>query len=180
MRHLLKTAFAMTAILILAVALISTTACKKRARKEPPPPPPVAHVDTVAVPTLPDTTGQAARDRQTRMDADRARLQTVYFDYDKSDIRSDQRDKVKTNADIFRNWSEWAVIVEGHCDERGTNEYNLALGERRATAGKQALVAEGVDAGRISTISYGEERPLDPGHVEAAWAKNRRDEFKPK
>jgi peptidoglycan-associated lipoprotein len=112
------------------------------------------------------------------MDADRARIQTVYFDYDKSDIRSDQRDKIRTDADIFRTWTEWAVTVEGHCDERGTNEYNLALGERRAAAAKQALIAEGVDAARLNTISYGEERPVDPGHDESAWSHNRRAEFK--
>ena len=69
------------------------------------------------------------------------------------------------------------IIVEGHCDERGTTEYNLALGERRATETKKYLVELGVPEGRIKTISYGEERPLDPGHTEAAWAKNRRAQF---
>ena len=67
--------------------------------------------------------------------------------------------------------------IEGHCDERGTNEYNLALGERRANAAKQYLTTAGISAGRLSTISYGEERPLDPGHTEAAWARNRRAHF---
>jgi peptidoglycan-associated lipoprotein len=112
------------------------------------------------------------------MDADRARIVTVYFDYDKSDIRGDQRDRISTNADIFRKWGEWQVSIEGYCDERGTVEYNLALGERRATSAKQALAAAGVDATRITTVSYGEERPADPGHDEAAWAKNRRAEFR--
>jgi peptidoglycan-associated lipoprotein len=69
------------------------------------------------------------------------------------------------------------VQVEGHCDERGTNAYNMVLGERRATAAKQYVTTAGVSAGRVSTISYGEERPLDPGHNEAAWAKNRRAHF---
>jgi peptidoglycan-associated lipoprotein len=162
----------------LLIAASLTTSCKKRARQEPPPPapPPVEVLPEPVV--IPDTTGQAERERQARMDADRARIQTVFFDYDQSNIRSDQRDKVKTNADIFRTWTEWQVNIEGHCDERGTNEYNLALGERRATAAKQALVSEGTDAGRVSTISYGEERPADPGHDETSWARNRRAEFR--
>ena len=178
MKQMLKTIFALTMILVIAVGL-TTTGCKKRARQEPPPPPPPP-VEQPQEPVVvePDTTGQAERDRQARMEADRARIQTVYFDYDKSDIRSDQRDKVRTNAEIFRTWTEWQVTVEGHCDERGTNEYNLALGERRATAARQALVAEGIDANRITTISYGEEHPSDPGSNEAAWSRNRRAEYK--
>lgn len=176
MKQMLKTTLMVVMVLLIAASL--TTSCKKRARQEPPPPapPPVDQPQEPVV--IPDTTGQAERERQARMDADRARIQTVYFDYDQSNIRSDQRVKVKTNADIFRTWTEWQVNIEGHCDERGTNEYNLALGERRATAAKQALVSEGTDAGRISTISYGEERPADPGHDETSWARNRRAEFR--
>ena len=180
MKQLLKTTL-MAAMVIMIAASLTTIGCKKRARVEPPPPPPPpVEQPVVTPPPPPDTTGQAARELQARMDADRARIQTVYFDYDKSDIRADQRDKVKTNADIFRTWTNWQVNIEGHCDERGTNEYNLALGERRATAAKQALVAEGIAGTRITTISYGEERPVDPGHDEAAWAHNRRAEYKVK
>jgi len=170
----------MLAIVTILAASLASTGCKKRARVEPPPPPPPVEQPAEVIPAAPDTTGQAERDRQARMDADRARIQTVYFDYDMADIRADQRDKISTNADIFRTWTEWQVSVEGHCDERGTNEYNLALGDRRAAAAKQALVAAGVAGGRISTISYGEERPLDPGHEESSWARNRRAEFKVK
>lgn len=165
------------AVLVLALA-IGVTGCKKKMPKEEPPPPP--KVEEVAPPPPPDTTGQAARDLQAAMDADRARITTVYFDYDQSVIRADQRDRVTANAEIFRRWTDWQVNVEGHCDERGTNEYNLALGERRATAAKQALVAAGIEATRITTVSYGEERPADQGHAEAAWSKNRRAEFKVK
>ena len=180
MKQVLKAVFAASLMAILAIGL-STTGCKKQVRKEPtpPPPPPVAQPQEQPAPA-PDTTGQAARELQARMDADKARIQTVYFDFDKSDIRPDQRDKIKTNAGIFRTWPDWQVSIEGHCDERGTNEYNLALGERRATAAKNALVAEGIPTTRITTISYGEERPLDPGHNEDAWAHNRRAEFKVK
>lgn len=166
------------AVLVIAMA-IGLTGCKKKMPKEEAPPPP-PKVEEVAPPPAPDTTGQAARERQASMDADRARITAVYFDYDRSDIRADQRDRVTTNAEIFRRWTEWQVSVEGHCDERGTNEYNLALGERRATAAKQALVAAGIDATRINTVSFGEERPADPGQNESAWSKNRRAEFKVK
>lgn len=164
------------AVLVILVLALAVTGCKKKMPKEEPPPPP--KVEEVAPPAAPDTTGQAARELQARMDADKARIQTVYFDYDKSEVKPDQRGKITTNADIFRTWTDWAVSVEGHCDERGTTEYNLALGERRAMAAKQALVAAGVDAARISTVSYGEERPVDSGHTEAAWSQNRRAEFK--
>jgi peptidoglycan-associated lipoprotein len=163
-------------ILVLGLALV-LTGCKKKMPKEAPPPPP-PKVEEVKAPVAPDTTGQAARERQAAMDADKARIQSVYFDFDKSDIRADQRDKVTTDAEVFRKWTDWKIRVEGNCDERGTTEYNLALGERRANAGKQALVAAGIDAGRILTVSYGKDKPVDPGHSEANWAKNRRDDFK--
>ncbi|RPH93587.1 peptidoglycan-associated lipoprotein Pal [candidate division KSB1 bacterium] len=167
-------------ILICMIALaVAVTGCKKKMPKETPPPPP-PKVEEVTPPPAPDTTGQAARELQAQMDADRARIIAVYFDYDRSDIRADQRDRVSTNAEIFRRWTDWQVSVEGHCDERGTNEYNLALGERRAIAAKKALVAAGIDGARISIVSFGEERPADPGHTDAAWSKNRRAEFKVK
>lgn len=164
-------------IVVLGLGL-ALTGCKKKMPKEAPPPPPPPKVEEVKQAPAPDTTGQAARDRQAAMDADKARIQSVYFDFDKSDIRADQRDKVSTDAEIFRKWTDWKVHVEGNCDERGTTEYNLALGERRANAGKQALVAAGIDAARVMTVSYGKDKPVDPGHTEAAWAKNRRDDFK--
>ncbi|MBI5060111.1 peptidoglycan-associated lipoprotein Pal [candidate division KSB1 bacterium] len=163
------------AVFVLAVA-ISMTGCKKKTRKtteEVTAPPAIEEVK----PETPTTSGD---DQQSQMDADRQRIQTVYYDYDQSAIRGDQRDKVKTNGEIFKKWADWSISIEGHCDERGTNEYNLALGERRATAAKQALVAEGVAAGRVSTVSYGEERPADPGHSESSWSRNRRAEFRAK
>ncbi|MCX6601144.1 MAG: peptidoglycan-associated lipoprotein Pal [bacterium] len=163
------------AVLVIALA-VAVTGCKKKMPPEAPPPPP-PKVEEVA-PPAPDTTGQAAREQQANMDADRARIVTVYFEYDKSEVRADQRDRIATNAEIFRRWTDWRLSIEGNCDERGTVEYNLALGERRAMAAKQALVAAGIEAARVSTVSYGEERPADPGHDETAWAKNRRAEFR--
>ncbi len=104
-------------------------------------------------------------------------IQNIYFDYDKSSIRPDAREILKANAEIFAKKSDAAIVVEGHCDERGTAEYNMALGERRAQEAKQYLVNLGIKASRLETISYGEERPLDNRSTEEAWAKNRRAQF---
>jgi len=101
----------------------------------------------------------------------------INFAFDRYDLNADARQKLERLADWLLSHSEFEVTIEGHCDERGTTEYNLALGERRADAAKAYLVNLGVDANRISTISYGEELPLDPRSNEEAWAKNRRDHF---
>jgi peptidoglycan-associated lipoprotein len=101
-------------------------------------------------------------------------LKDVYFDFDKYDIRPADAAILKENAALLKKYANIKIQIEGHCDERGTNEYNLALGERRANSTKNYLMTLGVSPGRISTISYGEEKPLDPGHSEEAWAKNRR------
>jgi peptidoglycan-associated lipoprotein len=102
----------------------------------------------------------------------------IYFDFDKSDLKAEAQAILKKKADWLREHPAYSLRIEGNCDERGTNEYNLALGDRRANAAKKFLVALGIDEARIITISYGEERPADPAHNEEAWAKNRRDEFK--
>ncbi|MBZ0253030.1 MAG: peptidoglycan-associated lipoprotein Pal, partial [Candidatus Methylomirabilis sp.] len=99
-------------------------------------------------------------------------LKRIHFDFDKSDIRADQAPTLDANGSYLKQNGELKVQVEGHCDERGTNAYNLALGQRRAESAKRYLVKTGVEGGRLSTISYGEERPLDPGHDESAWAQN--------
>ncbi len=102
----------------------------------------------------------------------------IYFDFDKSDLRPEAQAILKKKAEWLKKHPEFFLKIEGHCDERGTAEYNLALGYRRAQAAKNFLVSLGVSPARIRTISYGEERPIDPRHNEEAWAKNRRDEFK--
>ncbi len=104
--------------------------------------------------------------------------ENIYFDFDKSELKPEAKDNLKEKADWLNKNSSYSVRIDGHCDERGTQEYNLALGERRAYAAKNFLVALGISGDRISTVSYGEEKPADPGHDEEAWAKNRRDEFK--
>jgi peptidoglycan-associated lipoprotein len=105
-------------------------------------------------------------------------LQRINFNFDQYTLTPAARDTLAANAAYMKAHPGTKVIVEGYCDERGSDEYNLALGERRAMAAKNYLVSLGVAANRLSTISYGEEKPLDPAHTEEAWAKNRRDEFK--
>ena len=107
-------------------------------------------------------------------------LKTIYFDFDKYNLRDDARATLDANANILRNDPQMRIVIQGHCDERGTDEYNLALGERRAKAARDYLIKLGIDAGRIDIISYGEERPVAPGHDESSWSLNRRGEFAPK
>ena len=102
----------------------------------------------------------------------------IYFDFDKSELKPQARAVLKKKADWLRANPGFSLVIEGHCDERGTNEYNLALGERRAVAAWKFLNALGISGERMSTISFGEEKPADPRHTIGAWAKNRRDEFK--
>jgi peptidoglycan-associated lipoprotein len=106
-----------------------------------------------------------------------ALLKPIFFDFDKYDIRPGDAEILKANADILKKFPSVKIQIEGHCDERGTEEYNLALGERRANSTKKYLVSLGITEDRLSTISYGEEKPLDPAHNEEAWAKNRRAHF---
>lgn len=101
----------------------------------------------------------------------------IYFDFDQSDLRSEAREVLNRKAEVLRDYPEIRVRIEGHCDERGTVEYNLALGERRAEAARQYLIDLGIDSDRLTTVSYGEERPTVEGSNEAAWSQNRRDEF---
>jgi peptidoglycan-associated lipoprotein len=104
-------------------------------------------------------------------------LDDVYFAFDKHDLNSESKRYLEGNASELKRASDVTIIVEGHCDERGTKAYNLSLGEKRAKAAKDYLVSLGISGSRVTIISYGKERPFDPGHNEAAWAKNRRGHF---
>ena len=104
--------------------------------------------------------------------------ENIYFDYDKADLKPEAQSILAKKAQFLGSNSSYSVRIEGNCDERGTNEYNLALGERRADAAKKYLNSLGISADKITTLSYGEEKPVDSGHDETAWSKNRRDEFK--
>jgi peptidoglycan-associated lipoprotein len=113
------------------------------------------------------------------MDADRAALaaHTVYFAYDSAVVKKSEGSKIQAVASALNSDSSAKLLIEGNCDERGTEEYNRALGERRALALREALAKAGVDPMRIRTISYGKDKPADPANNEAAWAKNRRGDF---
>lgn len=106
-----------------------------------------------------------------------AGLFPLYFDFDKSMIRSDQVERAEKNGDFLKANPGLRVRIEGNCDERGTNEYNMALGQRRAMSGQKYMVNLGIAASRLDTISYGEERSLNFGHDELSWSQNRRDDF---
>lgn len=106
-----------------------------------------------------------------------ASLASVYFAFDQSTLRGDARETLRRNADYLSQHGDVSVEIQGNCDERGSDEYNLALGMRRADAAKRYLMDLGVDSGRLGTISFGEENPAIRGHNEAAWAKNRRGDF---
>jgi peptidoglycan-associated lipoprotein len=105
------------------------------------------------------------------------RQDTVYFDFDKYNVKPGELDKVQAVASYLQSQPAEAVLVEGHCDERGTPEYNRALGERRALSVRESLMSLGLDGSRVHTVSFGEDKPADPGHSENAYSKNRRAEF---
>jgi peptidoglycan-associated lipoprotein len=108
---------------------------------------------------------------------DQGLIDDVYFDFDRSELRPEATEQLARNADWLRGNAGYVATIEGHCDERGTNEYNLALGERRANAAKSYLVSLGIDGGRLTTISYGEERPVCTESTESCWQRNRRAHF---
>jgi peptidoglycan-associated lipoprotein len=104
-------------------------------------------------------------------------LKPLFFDLDSSDVSADGQQVLQANAAVLKKYPAWQVTIEGHCDERGTAEYNLALGERRALAARTYLVSLGIPADKVKTVSYGKEFPFDAGHDDAAWGKNRRAHF---
>jgi peptidoglycan-associated lipoprotein len=164
------------------VALLLTfffTACHK---EEPPPPTAEAQPRPTAPPSglppgPPPTPGVSVSSRTFQQAIQEFQNQDINFDFDQYDLRPDARAILDRKAAFLNENGSVRTQIEGHCDERGTEAYNLALGERRANTAKQYLTTAGISAGRLSTISYGKERPLDPGHNEAAWARNRRDHF---
>ncbi len=145
--------------------------------KTPPPPPPEEVIDTTPPPPPPPPVDTTPPEPEVRTISE-SEFQTVYFDFDKSSIKPDFASALESNADLMKESMDMIVQIEGHCDERGTVEYNIALGERRALATKNYLVNLGVAGERIEIISYGKERPAVLGHNEAAWSKNRRAEFR--
>ena len=143
----------------------------------PPPPPPTRVEAALPVPSEPKL-GEDSIGNRTLDDLNRnSPLKPVFFGVDSAELDDAGRSIVVENAGLLKKFSAWVITVEGHCDERGTAEYNLALGERRAVAVKTYLVSLGVAPDRVRTVSYGKEFPFDAGHNEAAWNSNRRAQF---
>jgi peptidoglycan-associated lipoprotein len=165
-----SSAFRMALIGASVAALAACASHPKPAPEAPPPPPPPPQAPT-PVPPPPPVTSQiipgSVQDFVVNV-GDR-----VYFDLDKYDVRSDAQPVLAAQASWLKRYPAVQVMIEGNCDERGTREYNLALGSRRANSVRDFLVSHGVDPGRIHTISYGKERPIDAGSGEEAWQKNR-------
>lgn len=162
-------------IVLLTVAALAASAvgCAKKAVEAPPAPPPAPPVqETTPPPAPPEETQPPAPAPLQQTD-----MQPVFFALDSDALDGAARARLDANAKLLRDHADAQITIEGHCDERGTVEYNLALGERRAQAARDYLVNAGIDASRIQIISYGKERPFDPGHTEEAWAKNRRAHF---
>jgi peptidoglycan-associated lipoprotein len=120
---------------------------------------------------------EAAMAAAAQADKEASQFVDIHFAFDRFDLRPDARKVLDMHAKWLKAHPEFTVRIEGNCDERGTVEYNMALGQRRATSAMKYLIDLGIAKNRLSTISYGKERPLDPGHNEEAWAKNRRDYF---
>ena len=174
------------AILSLAIILVFSFAvsCKKKPKEVPPPPPPQAQeqpkVEKVEPPVVqePQLTEEELFLQKSLDQINREKpLGTVYFDYDKSIIRDEAKATLDTNAYWLNRFRTVKILIEGHCDERGTEEYNLALGEKRAKSAQDYLLSMGIGSDRIKIISYGKSQPINPGHDDAAWQMNRRAQF---
>jgi peptidoglycan-associated lipoprotein len=178
---------------VFALAVVAVSACKS---KPAPPPAPVQPPATVAPPprvnqdSIDRARAAAAEAERLRLAAEEARrnagaiaemraalTKTIYFDYDKDEIRADQRAALDAKVPILTGNPGLRIRIAGHTDSRGSDEYNLALGQRRSASAKRYLVSRGIAEGRIDVVSFGEERPAAQGENEDAWGKNRRDEF---
>jgi peptidoglycan-associated lipoprotein len=169
----------------LAVILVFSFAvsCKKKPKEVPPPPPQVKEqpkVEKVEQPVVKEpvlSEEEIYLQKSLEQINKEKPLANIYFDYDKALIRDDAKPVLEANASWLTKFKTIKILIEGHCDERGTEEYNMALGEKRAKAAMDYLATLGISAGRLKIISYGKSQPVDPGHNEAAWQKNRRDQF---
>jgi peptidoglycan-associated lipoprotein len=168
-------------LLLVCLFLLTLGACaKKPTSASLQPPPPAASAEAPQTETMQEApvTEPTAPAAVSVTASDGSQLETVYFDYDSFTLTAAARAVLERNARWLKENPAVTVTIEGHCDERGSDEYNLALGERRAQAVRNYLAALGVGAERLATVSYGEERPAVAGHDESAWTKNRRAAFK--
>lgn len=158
------------AVSLTVASALALSACAKKAPEQLPPAP----QSTSAPAPTPTPPSGPIPGSQAHFSQVMAGQDTVYFDTDRYNIDSEDAARLRTQAQYLQQYPQVRATIEGHCDERGTREYNLALGERRANAAKNYLVSLGVSADRLSTISYGKERPVATGSNEAAWSQNRR------
>ena len=163
------------ALLLTLGVFLAVIFCGCPTKTPTPPPPPV---DTMPADTATPTPPPTPPPPPPAPVLTESQFQTVYFDFDKFNLRPDALANLDHNYQLLNEFPDAIIKIEGHCDERGTIEYNVSLGEKRARATMDYLMGLGIVASRISIISYGKERPADPGHNEAAWDKNRRCEFK--
>ena len=174
-------------ILSLACLLVLSflVSCRKKVEPPPPPPPPqvkeqpkVEKVKEAPPVKEPELTEEEIFAAKSLEEVNREKpMAMIHFDFDKYFIRDDAKPVLDSNARWMRKWGSVIILIEGHCDERGTEEYNMALGEKRAKSTLDYLVSLGISANRIKIISYGKSQPLDPGQNEIAWQKNRRAQF---
>ncbi len=164
-------------LILLLVLAMSVMALGFSCGKKPKPiEPEKIDTTTTVKPNVPDD--DTTPGSETMEDLKESQFKTVYFDFDKFNLRPDAKGALDHNFALLTEHTDVIIKIEGHCDERGTVEYNLSLGEKRARAAQDYLVGLGIKPGRITVISYGKERPVDPRHNEEAWGKNRRDEFR--
>jgi peptidoglycan-associated lipoprotein len=159
------------------------SSCRKKVEETPPPPPQAQEqpkVEKVEKPPAeePELTEEEIFEQKTLEEINAEKpLEMVHFDFDKYFIREDAKSVLRENAQWLKKWDNVRILIEGHCDERGTEEYNLALGEKRAKSARDYLISLGISPDRMEIISYGKSQPIDPGHNEVAWQKNRRAQF---
>jgi peptidoglycan-associated lipoprotein len=175
---------------ILVILLVVAGACGKKtppvAKPTIPPPPPSSTTGRPPVPPTPVNEPQPvpAEPAVTGLDSKdldelnkNSPFQPLFFGYDLAEVTTEGQQVLGANAEIMKKYPTWVITIEGHADERGTAEYNLALGERRALAARDYLISLGIAANRLRTVSYGKEFPFDPAHTEEAYSKNRRAHF---
>lgn len=174
--------------LMLAITLVAGLPLAGCGGGPEPAPPPEPAVDEDAARREREARERAEREARERAEAEARRraerervinviAERVHFDFDKSNIRPDQESVLQRKIEVLRQYPNLSLQIEGHCDERGSDEYNLALGQRRAESVKRYLASYGLQGDRFTTISYGEERPVDPASNESGWEQNRRSEF---
>jgi peptidoglycan-associated lipoprotein len=172
-------------IISLAIILVFSFAvsCKKKPKSVPPPPPQAQEqpkVEKVEAPVIQEPT-LSEEELFLQKSVDQINLEKplgmIYFEYDKSVIRDDARSTLDANASWLKKFRSVKIRIEGHCDERGTEEYNIALGEKRAKSAQDYLLSLGVGSERMKIISYGKSQPINPGHDEGSWQMNRRAQF---